>query len=272
MHPMLKALYARNRKRGFMRAEKSASDDSATLYLYDMIVDTDEEAEWWGGVSPESFTQSLRALDAETIHLRVNSPGGSVFAARAMEQAIREHPSRIVTHVDGLAASAASFLILPSAEIVMAPGAFIMIHNAWTFAWGNKADLRKTADLLDQVDTSLVKSYAAKSGQSTDDIAAWMSAETWLEADRAVELHFADRVADEKAADEGDKKAADKAAARAQASARKLAATWDLSAFAHAPAMPAAAAQAAPPPTTTTDPEPDRAAMHRAVLKALIPA
>lgn len=253
MHPMHKLLAA-NRKRGFFRAEKSDQADSTTIYLYDMIVDSDEEAEWWGGVSPGAFARTLNSITAPEIHLRVKSPGGSVFAARAMEQAIREHSSRIVTHVDGLAASAASFLILPSDEIIMAPGSFLMIHKAWTIAWGNEDELVKTAGLLGQIDGSLVKSYASKTGQNDADIAAWMKAETWFEADRAVELGFADSVAES-------------SRSKGAASARAQAPAWDLSAFAHAPRLPTPAASSAPTP-----PEPDRAAMHRDVLRALIPA
>lgn len=246
MTPLLKLLAA-NRRKGFFRAEAAPAGDAATLYLYDMIVDTETEAEWWGGVSPESFIKTLNAMDAPTIHLRVKSPGGSVFAARAMEQALREHKSQIIAHVDGIAASAASFLITGADEIEAAPGSFIMIHNAWTFAYGNAADLRSTAGLLDQIDASLVKTYAAHTGQSADDIAAWMAAESWFEADRAAELGFVNRVAET-------------TKAKAQAVA------WDLSAYTNAPKMPE-------PPKD--QPQPDRAALARnaqARIKHLPPA
>lgn len=257
MHPMIKLL-ASNRKKGFFSAEQTDAGDAATIYLYDMIVDSDEEAEWWGGVSPERFNKTLAGMTAPEIHLRVKSPGGSVFAARAMEQAIREHKSKIITHVDGLAASAASFLILPSDEIIMAPGAFLMIHKAWTWAWGNENDLLKTAGLLGQIDTSLVKSYAAKTGQKESDIADWLQAETWIEADRAVELGFADKVAES-----GKSKA--------------MANTWDLSAYSNAPKLNA---EPAKPAVQTSAPHAPAAgntaaefqARERAVLKALIPA
>lgn len=240
MNPMLKLL-ARNRRRGEFRAEAAKGGEEATLYLYDMIVDTDDDAEWWGGVSPQAFVKALRAETAPTIHLRVNSPGGSVFAARAMEQALREHPSRIVAHIDGLAASAASFLVMGADDIEIAPGAMVMIHKAWTIAYGNSDDLVSTAGLLEQIDASLVKTYAARTKQDSDEIAAMMAAETWLESDRAVELGFADRVAE---------------------STKAKAAAWDLSAYSNAPAAP----QASVPP------QPDRDALHRAVLAKLIPA
>mgnify|MGYP000732902780 CR=1 FL=1 len=153
MHPMLKLL-ASNKQRGQFRTENIAGSSEATIYLYDMIVDSDIEAEWWGGVSPQAFIKELNGISAKTIHLRVNSPGGSVFAARAIEQAIREHSATVIAHIDGIAASAASFLIMAADHVEMAPGSFLMIHKAWTYAYGNADDMLKTAEMLDQIDGS----------------------------------------------------------------------------------------------------------------------
>ena len=219
MHPMLKLL-ASNRKKGSFRAEALPGNGEATIYLYDMIVNSDVEAEYWGGVSPQAFIKALNEITAPTIHLRINSPGGSVFAARAIEQAIREHSSTIVAHVDGLAASAASFLIMAADTIEMSPGSFIMIHKAWTFAYGNADDMLKTAGLLEQIDGSLVKTYAAATGQAEDEISAWMSAETWFDAEKAVELGFADQVSE---------------ASSSSTTKNSAKQSWDLSAFAHTP-------------------------------------
>lgn len=265
MHPMLKLL-ANNKAKGSFKIEAKTDAEEATIYLYDMIVSTDDEAEWWGGVSPQAFVKALNEITAPTIHLRVNSPGGSVFAARAMEQAIRQHTSKVIAHVDGLAASAASFLIMAADEIRMAPGSFLMIHKAWTGMWGNADDLRKEADLLDQIDGSLVKTYANRSGQTPEDITNWMAAETWIEADRAVELGFATAVDAEKAT----------------SNSAPVPGNWDTSAFKNAPksATKPEKTETKPPenrenppalPPGTTD-QPDREAMRRAVLKALIPA
>lgn len=258
MNPMLKLL-ASNKARGSFKIETKADAQEATIYLYDMIVDSDVEAEWWGGVSPEAFNKALGEITAPTIHLRINSPGGCVFAARAIEQAIREHKSTVVAHVDGLAASAASFLIMAADQIHMAPGSFLMIHKAWTLAMGNSEDLTKTASLLDQIDASLVKTYAARSGQDAQDIAAWMADETWIEADRAVALGFANLV---------------DAGTTASNSAAK-AATWDTSAFKNAPKPEKSQAnpeQTQANPVQNQENQPDREALRRRVLKALIPA
>lgn len=227
-------------------------DDEATVYLYDYIVADDI----WGGVSATTFVQALAGITAGTVHLRVNSPGGDVFAARAMEAAIRGHAAKFVVHIDGLAASAASFLIMAADEIEIADGGFVMIHKAWTGLWGNANDLRAEADLLDKIDGTLVTTYATRTGQSAADIAAWMDAETWLTADEAVERGFADR------------KAAPAEKANAKASA------WNLNAYSNAPrtarAEPPAQVAAPvsnPAPVPAPDPQsrvaPDFDAMRR---------
>lgn len=207
MKPLLKLL-AENRGRGQFRAESHGDD--ATLYLYDVIVSDD----YFGGVSAQKFVQTLNALDAQTIHLRINSPGGDVFAARAMEQAVREHSSRIVAHIDGYAASAASYLALSADEVVIADGGFYMIHKAWTFAFGNADDLIDTAALLEKIDESLINTYAKETGQESERIMAWMADETWFNSAEAVEYGFADRVAEEAVTDQAD---------------------WDFAAYEHAP-------------------------------------
>lgn len=214
MKNRLNKLYADNRKAAARKFEicAKADSDEAEIFLYDAIVSDEVEAEWWGGVAPESFVKALRGITAGTIHLRINSPGGSVFAARAMEQALRDHKAKIIVHIDGLAASAATFIAMAGDEIIMSKGALFMIHNAWTGLWGNAEDLRKEADLLDKIDATLVDTYAERSGKDKEAVAEWMTAETWFTAAEAVEHGFADRVAETEAK-----------------------AAWDLSAYANAP-------------------------------------
>lgn len=249
MRPKIRQLLASNRGRGRFTIEAKATE--ATIYLYDMIVDTDEDAYWWGGVSAESFVQQVAALDVDTIHLRVNSPGGSVFAGRAMEQALRLHKAKVIAHVDGLAASAATFVIMGANEIEMAPGSFLMIHKCWSIALGNADDMRHEAGVLEQIDATIVATYARRTGIDQDQLTAMCAAETWIEAADAVTQRFADRVTSDEPA---------------------KAAAWDLSAYAHAPA-----AQAAPPAPSAPPPEPpppavDRAALRRQALQRCIPA
>lgn len=208
MNPFYQVM-ARNKGKGVFKAEATAQD--ATVYLYDAIVNSEEEAAWMGGVDPKSFIAAIKAIDAPVINLRINCPGGSVFAGRAMEQALREHPSKVIAHVDGYSASAASFLMMAADEIVIASGAMVMIHNAWSMAYGNANDLRQTADLLEKIDSTLVDTYAARTLQDPKQIQDWMAAETWFTAQEAVDAGFADKVAETKAKSQWDMSAYAKA-------------------------------------------------------------
>jgi len=221
LHRLIQA----NRGRGSFRAEGNR------LVVYDVIVASDADAAWLGGVSAEAFARELRAM-AGDVELRINSPGGDVFAARAMAQAMREHPGKITAYVDGVAASAASLLAVSASETVMAPGSMMMIHEAWTFALGNKGDFLATAALLEKIDASIVETYQAKAGGEPAQWAAEMAAETWYTAAEAVEAGLADRLAEDKPA-------------AAQA-------TWDLGVYDNAPAGQVQA-QA---PASVQEPEP----------------
>lgn len=207
-------------------------ENEAEVFLYEAVVSDEAEAEFWGGVAPQPFVKALRGIKAETIHLRINSPGGSVFAARAIEQALREHPAKVVAHIDGLAASAATFIAMAADEIVISPGSLFMIHKAWSIAFGNADDMMETAGLLEKIDGTLVDTYAARTGGDKAQISDWMAAETWFTADEAVQHGFADKVAGQDAS----------------ASAR-----WDLSAYAKAPAQQAPQPEPEPEPAVKAD-------------------
>ncbi len=195
MQQILKLLADNRAAKPKSRVVSAANE--ATIYLYDAIVATEAEAQWWGGVSAEGLVKEIRALQVDTIHLRINCAGGDVFAGRAIEQALRESNAKVIAHIDGYAASAASFLMLAASEIEITKGGFVMIHNAWSIAIGNAQDIRKTADLLEKVDTSIVDSYAAKTGQEKATITDWMAKETWFSAQEAVDNGFVDRIAPE---------------------------------------------------------------------------
>ncbi|KWN77244.1 head maturation protease, ClpP-related [Burkholderia stagnalis] len=212
---------------------RNDANGDATVYLYDVIAADD----WWGGISAASFVQQLAAISAPTIHLRINSPGGDVFEARAMAQAIREHASDIIAHVDGYAASAATFLAIACEKVIMADGSMFMIHRGSCLAWGTGDDLRATAELLDKVDASIVASYAKKTGQSDEDIIAWMEAETWFSADEAVELGFADELAG--------------------ADGPENSSRWNLSAYANHPKARTEPAPKRQPPNPAPTPKPE---------------
>ncbi|MGO4379689.1 head maturation protease, ClpP-related [Pseudoduganella sp. RAF19] len=178
------------------RIEASADGSDTTIYLYDAIVADDITAEWWGGVSAETLVPQIRGIKSGTVHLRINSPGGDVFAAQTIAQAIKDTGAKVIAHIDGYAASAATVIAVAADESEMADGAFFMIHNAWTFAMGNASDMKACAELLDKVDGVLAAQYAKKSGMAIDDVKAAMDVETWYTADEAVKNGLVDKVAE----------------------------------------------------------------------------
>lgn len=171
-----------------LRAE--ANGDEATVYLYGVI------GGFWGDIDETAFAKTLAGMDVGTIHLRIDSPGGDVFAARAMMTAIAQHPAKVIAHVDGLAASAITGVCMACDEIEISQGAGFMIHNAWTIQIGNKDDMIETAALLEKIDAGLLNDYARRTGKPADEITGWMDAETWFTADEAVANGFADRKID----------------------------------------------------------------------------
>lgn len=218
-HTRLLALQAKNKAapRAY-RVENAAGASDATIYLYDVI-----GYDWWtdGGVTALQFSKDLLALSGvDTIHLRFNSPGGDVFDGRAICAALDAHPANKVGHVDGWAASAASFILMHCDEVEMAEGAMLMIHNGWTMAAGDNRVMSDTAALLQKIDSAIQDDYMRRVNVDSAQVTAWMAAETWFSAAEAVQYGFADRIAN------GD-------GAKARAS-------WDVSAYAHAPPAPVA--------------------------------
>lgn len=161
--------------------------DTATILLFDEIGGS-------FGVDAKSFVEELDGITAGTINLRINSPGGSVFDALTIANALRHHPARIVGYVDALAASAASFIATAADEVVMMPGSQMMIHDASAMGDGNADDMGKLATFLDRQSDNIASLYQLKGG---GDVAAWrglMLAETWMFAQEAVGFGLADRV------------------------------------------------------------------------------
>lgn len=167
--------------------------DRAEIYLYGVIGET-----WFGdGISAKRFADDLKGLGkVKTIDLRINSEGGDVHAARAMYSLLVAHAARVIVHIDGLAASAASVVAMAGDEVEIAEGGFLMIHEAWTVAGGRAADFRRAADLLDTVNEQITATYAARTKADVAQIKAWMEAETWFTGAEAVAAGFADRAVD----------------------------------------------------------------------------
>ena len=149
------------------------------------------------GVTAKGFLAELGAMaDDAAIDLRLNSPGGSVFDAVAIFNALKRHAGEITVWIDGIAASAASYIAMAGDSVVMPQNAFLMIHDPSGLVMGTAEDMRSTAGALDKVKGSLIQGYAAKSGKPDGEIAALMAAETWLDAEEALALGLIDRIAE----------------------------------------------------------------------------
>jgi ATP-dependent Clp endopeptidase proteolytic subunit ClpP len=184
------------------------------------------------GVTAKGFLAELGALpDDATIDLRLNSPGGSVFDAVAIYNALRRHLGEVTVWIDGIAASAASYIAMAGDTIVMPENAFLMIHDPSGLVMGTAEDMRSTAEALDKVKVSLIQGYATKSGKPDEEIAALMAAETWLDATEALDLGLIDRIAEPV----------------------KLAASFDVARFRNAPPEVLEAATDAHPPSACVD-------------------
>lgn len=164
-----------------------------SIYLYGTIGE-----DWWdeNAVSAGEFVKQLNAFNGEPVHIFVNSSGGSAFDGSAIYSAITRYTGKVTAHIDGLAASAASFCILSADEVIVSPSAMMMIHNAWTYAAGNAIELREMADSLEKLDETITGIYTRKTGMSAEEVAAMMRVETWMTAEEAIEMGFADTMGD----------------------------------------------------------------------------
>lgn len=181
----------------------------------------------FGGVSAVDFVNELAQI-AGDIEVHVNSPGGDVFDGMAIYNSLAQRPGNVTVVVDGLAASAASFIAMAGRTRVMAPGSMMMIHDASGVCMGNSADMRDLADVLDKVSDSIAGIYASATGRA-DGWRDAMQRETWYTADEAVAAGLAHKLAEQPAPD-----------------ALAAMSRFDLSAFEHAPRLTAAAAEPAP--------------------------
>lgn len=152
-----------------------------------------EESWFDDDVTPALFKDELNAGTGD-ITLWINSPGGDCVAAAQIFNMLSEYPGKVTVKIDGLAASAASVIAMAGNEVWMSPVSMMMIHNPATIAWGDHAEMKKAIDLLDAVKESIINAYVRKTGQSRAKLSHLMDAETWMDANKAVELGFADNI------------------------------------------------------------------------------
>lgn len=170
------------------KAEESGGE--ANIYMQDAIGG-------WFGVSATEFIRELDAVTAPVINLHINCPGGDVLDARDIQAALgrkREAGAKVIAHINGLCASAATYIAVSQDEVRMADGAMFMVHNAWVIAFGNANDMMDIAALLEKIDAGIARDYERKTGASLDQIRQWMDAETWFDAEEAKANGFVDSV------------------------------------------------------------------------------
>lgn len=235
------AAFRRESAPTWYRIENTAA--GADVYLYDVIGD-------WG-VTAGDFVDAIKGLGTAPIALHVNSPGGDVWDGVAIYNAIRNHPGQVTVHVEGIAASAASFIAMAGDQVLMAKGSTMMIHDALMLTIGNAADHTDGAQLLEKISATIAEIYADRAGGEAGDWRAAMQAGTdgtWYTAAEAVAAGLADEIAEP------------------QAKAVAAVAVMPLNVTPEFPVAPSTVAPAAPPaPTNWFDAEAIRTALREAV-------
>ncbi|WP_245512911.1 head maturation protease, ClpP-related [Enterovirga rhinocerotis] len=181
---------------------RAAASGENVITIYDVIGE-----DYWsgGGVTVNRIDAALRRIGDQAVEVHINSPGGDMFEGIAIFNRLLQHPAPVGVKVMGLAASAASIIAMAGNTIAMGPASFLMIHNCWVIAAGDRNDMAETAAYLAPFDDAMAALYAGRSGADKTTVAGWMDAETFMSAEQAIENGFADSLltADEMEVDEG---------------------------------------------------------------------
>lgn len=196
---------------------RAASDeDDSTIAILEQIGE-----DWWTGegVTAKRISAALRQIGKKDVIVTINSPGGDYFEGLAIYNLLRDHPAKVTVKIAGIAASAASVIAMAGDEVQIARAGFLMIHNTWVIAAGDKNGLRDVADWLEPFDETAVDIYAARTGLDPADIARMLDRETWIGGSDAVDQGFADSLLP---VDEIDNRAKNSAEARPVVAAHKV--------------------------------------------------
>lgn len=161
-----------------------------TLFLNGTIA---EESWFDDDVTPQLFRDELNAGSGD-ITVWINSPGGDCVAAAQIYNMLMNYKGNVTIKIDGIAASAASVIAMAGTKVIMSPVSMMMIHNPATAAFGDSADMQKAIAMLDEVKESIINAYEIKTGLSRAKLSLLMDAETWMDANSAVEMGFADEI------------------------------------------------------------------------------
>lgn len=169
---------------------RASTEDDATITILDVI----GHDFWEEGVTAKRISAALRRIGERPVTVVLNSPGGDMFEGLAIYNILREHKAQITVKVVGIAASAASVIAMAGDDIQISRAGFLMIHNAWVIAGGNRHDMREVADWLEPFDQAMAGVYAARSGLDEAEISAMMDAETYLNGQQAIDKGLADQL------------------------------------------------------------------------------
>ena len=172
------------------QAEAGTAPEERTLFLNGTIA---EESWFDDDVTPQLFKDELNAGNGD-ITVWINSPGGDCVAAAQIYNMLTNYKGKVTVKIDGIAASAASVIAMAGDTVLVSPVSMLMIHNPATIAWGDHAQMQKAIDMLSEVKESIINAYVLKTGLSRPKLSHLMDAETWMDANKAVELGFADEI------------------------------------------------------------------------------
>lgn len=167
-----------------------------TLFLNGTIA---EESWFDDDVTPQIFKDELNSGSGD-ITVWINSPGGDCIAAAQIYNMLMDYKGNVTVKIDGIAAPAASVIAMAGTKVLVSPVSMLMIHNPMTVAFGNSAEMQKAIDMLGSVKDSILNAYEIKTGLSRTKLSHLMDAETWMDANKAIELGFADELMQRSAA------------------------------------------------------------------------
>jgi ATP-dependent Clp protease protease subunit len=177
-------------KTHFWNWDENEETGVRTLFLDGTIAD---ESWWDDEITPRMFKDELVSGDGDIV-VWINSPGGDCVAASQIYAMLMDYPHDVTIKIDGIAASAASVIAMAGTQVLMAPTSLMMIHNPLTVAIGDTEEMQKAIAMLDEVKESIINAYEIKTGQSRAKISHLMDGETYMNANKAVELGFADGI------------------------------------------------------------------------------
>ena len=172
------------------QAQTETAPAERTLFLNGTIA---EESWFDDDVTPQLFKDELMA-DSGDITVWINSPGGDCVAAAQIYNMLMDYPGNVTVKIDGIAASAASVIAMAGTKVLMTPVSMLMIHNPMTVAFGDSSEMQKAIEMLGSVKDSIINAYEIKTGLSRAKLSHLMDAETWMDANKAIELGFADEI------------------------------------------------------------------------------